>query len=118
MKTTHKVLFQDARALKHIPSESLDLVVTSPPYPMIGMWDALFSDLNRDVQKALARGDGKQAYQLMHEILDAVWDEVFRVLKPGRFACINIGDATRKIGENFCLYPNHARLLNLSLIHI
>ena len=33
MKTIHKILFQDARNLKEIASESVDLVVTSPPYP-------------------------------------------------------------------------------------
>ena len=115
MKTTHKILFQDARDLKEIPSESVDLVVTSPPYPMISMWDDIFSNQNPEIQDALACGDGKQAYELMHEILDSVWCEVFRVLKKGRFACINIGDATRKIRDNFCLYPNHARIVNYLL---
>ncbi len=115
MKTIHKILFQDARNLKEIASESVDLMVTSPPYPMIGMWDDMFGDQNPEIQKALARGDGRQAYELMHEILDSVWDELFRVLKEGRFACINIGDATRKVKDDFCLYPNHARILNYFL---
>ena len=39
MKTTHKIVFQDARDLKEVASESVDLVVTSPLYPMIKMWD-------------------------------------------------------------------------------
>ena len=112
MKTTHKLLFQDARDLREIPSESVDLLVTSPPYPMIEMWDDIFSDQNPDIQGALASGDGKKAYESMHEILDSVWNEAFRVLKGDRFACINIGDATRKVGDDFCLYPNHARILN------
>ena len=112
MKTTHKLLFQDARDLREIPSESVDLLVTSPPYPMIEMWDNIFSGQNPDIQSALASQDGKKAYESMHEILDSVWNEVFRVLKDDRFACINIGDATRKVGDDFCLYPNHARILN------
>ena len=115
METTHNILFQDAQDLKEIPSESVDLVVTSPPYPMIEMWDEMFSHQNPEIQKALACGDGKQAYALMHEVLDAVWSEMFRVLKDGRFACINIGDATRKVQDDFCLYPNHARILNYLL---
>ena len=115
MKTTHEILFQDARDLKEIPSESVDLVVTSPPYPMISMWDDIFSDQNPEIQDALACGDGKQAFALMHEVLDSVWSEVFRVLKEDRFACINIGDATRTIKGDFCLYPNHARILNYLL---
>ncbi len=115
MKTTHNILFQDARDLKKIPSESVDLVVTSPPYPMIEMWDEMFNHQNPAIQDALANGDGKQAYALIHEILDAVWNEVFRVLKNGRFACINIGDATRTVKGDFCLYPNHARILTYLL---
>ncbi|WP_429997456.1 hypothetical protein, partial [Mycoplasmopsis bovis] len=27
----------------HIDDESVDLVITSPPYPMIKMWDEIFS---------------------------------------------------------------------------
>jgi len=115
MKTIHQIFYRDARNLKEIPSESVDLVVTSPPYPMIGMWDDVFGSQNVDIEKALMARDGKLAHELMHEILDSVWDEMFRVLKDGRFACINIGDATRKVGGDFCLYPNHARILNYLL---
>ena len=115
MKTIHRIFFQDAKKLKGIASESVDLVVTSPPYPMIDMWDDMFGSQNLEIQKALARGDGRQAYELMHEILDSVWGELFRVLRAGGFACINIGDATRKIKVDFCLYPNHARILNYLL---
>ena len=115
MKTNHKIFFQDARDLKNIPSKSVDLVVTSPPYPMIEMWDDSFANQDTEIKKAFASDNGKQAYELMHGILDSVWDEVFRVLKDGRFACINIGDATRTIEGDFCLYPNHARILNYLL---
>ena len=115
MKTTHQIFYRDARDLKEIPSESVDLVVTSPPYPMIGMWDDIFGSQNLEIEKVLKTGDGKLAHELMHKILDSVWDEVFRVLKDGRFACINIGDATRKVNGDFCLYPNHARILNYLL---
>ena len=83
MKTIHKIFFQDARELKEIASESVDLVVTSPPYPMIGMWDDMFGSQNPEIQKALACSDGKQAYELMHEILDPVWDELFQGAKGG-----------------------------------
>ncbi len=47
----------------------------------------------------------------MHKILDKVWAEVYRVVKEGGFACINIGDATRTINGDFALYPNHIRIL-------
>lgn len=112
MTSNHSVFFQDSRNLKNIPSNSVDLIVTSPPYPMIEMWDSVFGDLNPEVNRTLDSADGSKAFELMHIALDDVWSEVFRILKDGRFACINIGDATRKIKNDFCLYPNHARILN------
>lgn len=111
MKTAHTVLFQDSSNLDSIPSNSIDLVVTSPPYPMIEMWDDIFSSQNNAIAKALKKKDGNKAFELMHNILDSVWDEAFRVLKAGGFACINIGDATRTINSNFAIYPNHSRIL-------
>ncbi len=49
MKTIHKILYQDSRNLENIPSESIDLIVTSPPYPMIEMWDEVFGNQNPDI---------------------------------------------------------------------
>ena len=91
--------------------ESVDLVVTSPPYPMVAMWDECFSRQDRSVRSALKDGEGWKAFERMHLLLDAVWDEVCRVLAPGRFACINIGDAVRQVGGEFGLFPNHARII-------
>jgi DNA modification methylase len=110
MKTQHKIIFQNAKQMDALPSESVDLVVTSPPYPMIEMWDKIFSGLNSTIKDALDRSAGMEAFELMHQQLDLVWDEVFRVLKYGRFACINIGDATRTINGDFKLYTSHSRI--------
>ncbi|MCK5541152.1 MAG: site-specific DNA-methyltransferase [Desulfobacterales bacterium] len=111
METTHKNFYQNSQDMSDIPSNSIDLMVTSPPYPMIEMWDDIFSNQNAKILDALKKRDGNKAFELMHQILDPVWDETFRVLKNGGFACINIGDATRTINGNFSLYPNHARIL-------
>ena len=90
---------------------SVDLVVTSPPYPMIDMWDTQFSSLEPLVGAALSDGNGDRAFELMHAVLDEVWRECHRVLRPGGLACINVGDATRKIGGEFRLFSNHSRVL-------
>ena len=111
MKTTHKIYFEDSKNMTAIPSASVHLVVTSPPYPMIEMWDEMFSNQNRDITSALHKGDGLPAFELMHQQLDPVWKESHRILIDGGIACINIGDATRTIGGEFKLYPNHARVL-------
>ena len=112
METKHHLLFKNANQLRELETESVDLVVTSPPYPMISMWDEVFGMQNPDIQTSLNNRDGSRAFGQMHEILDMVWLEMYRVLKEGGFACINIGDATRKLNGDFCLYPNHARILN------
>jgi len=87
-------------------------VVTSPPYPMIEMWDDAFAAMDPNIGEALAQEDGRLAFERMHQALDQVWAECFRLLRPGGLACINIGDATRTMGGDFRLYPNHARILS------
>ena len=94
-----------------VPDGSVSLVVTSPPYPMIELWDELFAAADPDIGQALAAGRAPQAFELMHARLDAVWRECHRVLQPGGLACINVGDATRKIGGEFRLFSNHSRIL-------
>jgi modification methylase len=98
--------------MEGLESGSVALIVTSPPYPMIEMWDELFVQHSKAARNALKAGQGMEAFELMHQLLDPVWQEVYRVLKPGGIACINIGDATRTLGSDFILYPNQARILN------
>jgi len=93
-------------------------MVTSPPYPMIKMWDTQFSKINPQVATLwhALETDGEeetvtQIYDAMHEILAKVWREAFRVLVDGGIACINIGDATRTVNGKFRLFPNHARII-------
>lgn len=111
MKTTHKIIYEDAREMKDIKSNSVDLMVTSPPYPMIEMWDKMFAEQNQEISKAIKEHNGDLAFELMHKELDKVWKETYRVLRDGGIACINIGDATRKVNSSFKLYPNHARII-------
>ena len=115
MKTSHKVFFQNSRKMDTIPSSSVHLVVTSPPYPMIEMWDEMFKRQSKSIDKALSHGKGLQAFELMHRELDPVWRELHRILINGGIACINIGDAVRTVDEDFRLYPNHARILTSML---
>ena len=49
--TNHKIIFGDSRKMDEIDDESVHLVVTSPPYPMIEMWDNLFKTLNPEINK-------------------------------------------------------------------
>jgi len=80
METLHRIFFQNSKDLSTLATESVDLVITSPPYPMIKMWDAVFARLNPAIQKALADEKGMVAFEMMHKELDRVWHEIYRIL--------------------------------------
>ncbi len=113
--TTHRIFLDDARHMSALPDECVDLVVTSPPYPMIQLWDDQFSELSPAVRTALEKEDAQSAFELMHQQLDMAWTQMRRVMKPGAMACINIGDATRSMDGNFQLFANHARVISTCL---
>ncbi|MHA1708161.1 MAG: DNA-methyltransferase [Candidatus Heimdallarchaeaceae archaeon] len=110
-ETFHKIIFANAQNMIDVKDCSIDLVVTSPMYPMIELWDLSFVQLNPEIETALKKEEGSLAFELMHKELDKIWNEVYRVLKEGGIACINIGNATRRIGESFSLYPSHSRII-------
>ncbi len=116
METDHRVVVGDAREMTAVDDQEVHLVVTSPPYPMIDMWDQVFASLNPAIGDRLDAGAGPAAFELMHAELDTAWDEVERVLTPGGIACIVVGDATRSIDGSFRVYNNHARIIQ-SFIH-
>jgi DNA modification methylase len=96
--TSHHLIVGDSRNMAEVPDASVHLVVTSPPYPKIDLWDDLF------------HSQGLYTFDEQHEYLAEVWKECYRVLTIGGMACINIGDALRKTDGTFQLYPNHTRL--------
>jgi DNA modification methylase len=110
--TIHRLIIGAAQKMEQINDNSIELVVTSPPYPMIEMWDEIMSKQDPGIQTALDQKNAAKAFELMHLELDKVWKEIERVLIPGGFACINIGDATRTINGEFALYPNHSRIIS------
>ena len=90
MQTKITVFHAPAQGLQALPDRSVDLVVTSPPYPMVGMWDECFAGQDPMIGKALSSGDAAEAFSRMHAILDQVWAACTRVLVEGGFACINM----------------------------
>jgi site-specific DNA-methyltransferase (cytosine-N4-specific) len=98
-KTRHKIVIGDSRHMDEVESNIVHLIVTSPPYPMIEMWDDLFKKL------------GCKTFDEMHNYLNEVWKECKRVLIDGGIACINIGDALRKVDGVFRLFPNHSKTI-------
>jgi modification methylase len=75
---SHRVIIGNAMKMSELANNSVDLVVTSPPY-----WNI----------KEYGNGDKAKGYEEYLTLLRNVFGEVTRVLKPGRFACVNIGTA-------------------------
>lgn len=109
MKTNHNIYIHTSQHMMQIDDNTIDLVVTSPPYPMIEMWDEILGEQNPNILECL-ENEPEKAFEMMHQELDKVWKECFRVIKPGGFLCINIGDATRTINGKFTLYNNHSHI--------
>ena len=108
----HNIYFHASQRMTELSDNMVDLVVTSPPYPMIEMWDEILGKQNPDITSALNTNNPRTAFELMHSELDKVWVECWRVMKEGAFLCINIGDATRTVEGEFALYNNNTRIIS------
>jgi modification methylase len=120
MLTDHKIIIGNSQQMPEIADSSVHLMVTSPPYPMVKMWDALFAKADpkiaalwQKLETESKRETVEQIYDAMHDYLGEVWRETYRVLVDGGIACVNIGDATRTINGKFQLFPNHARTMEI-----
>lgn len=80
MSTTHLLINGDSRKMSLISNESVQLIVTSPPY-----WQ--LKDYGSDKQIGF-----NDSYEEYINNLNLVWNECFRVLEPGCRLCISIGD--------------------------
>jgi DNA modification methylase len=100
--TCHRLLLGDAREMSGISSESVHLVVTSPPY-----WT--LKDYN-DHEGQLGH---LEDYEVFLGELDKVWRECFRVLAPGgRLVCV-VGDvclSRRKNKGRHTVVPLHSSI--------
>lgn len=93
--TKHVIRQGDARDMSWIPSESVHLVVTSPPYANLIEYPSGPAQLGNIA-----------AYETFLVALDQVWAECVRVLVPGgRIACV-VGDvciSRRRGGRHYVL---------------
>lgn len=113
MKTYHKIYFGDNYNVSLEPN-SIDLIVTSPPYPMIDIWDD--SLLDKDDIDLFLKAPYTACDTLCEDLIGIFNTSVYkRAIKDGSIVCINMGDATRSISKKFALYPNHAFVINKML---
>jgi len=79
-KNLHKIIFGDSRKMQELPDESVQLIITSPPY-----WQ--LKDYGHKNQIGF-----DDSYEEYINNLNLVWLESYRVLSKGCRLCINIGD--------------------------
>ncbi len=101
MKPWAKIIIGDSRELIEIENESIELIITSPPY-----WHI------KDYGVPGQIGYGQTLHEYLKDLY-RVWEECFRVLKPGRRLCINIGDqfARSVIYGKYKVIPLHAEII-------
>ncbi len=104
MRTTIKFLLGSATDLSMLADNTIDLVVTSPPYPMIRMWDDVFIRMDSRIRSAFEAHEGPSVFECMHQILDVVWEEVFRVLNlEGSSVSISVMRHGRYMANTGCI---------------
>jgi site-specific DNA-methyltransferase (adenine-specific) len=75
------IICGDARRMDAVPDASVQLIVTSPPYNVLK--DYTDHDDNLSLEEYLC-------------LLNAVWQECYRVLVPGGRLCVNVANTDRK----------------------
>ena len=79
-KTKHKIVIGDSRQMVGVPDNSVQLIITSPPY-----WQLK----DYGVTNQIGYNDSYEGYI---NNLNLVWNECYRVLDNGCRLCVNIGD--------------------------
>ena len=110
--TKHEIMIANSNSLSNIQDKTINLIVTSPPYPMIDIWDSVFIKQNKNIADYLAHHEALRAFNEMHNLLNKTWLECDRILSESGFICINIGDAVRTIGDKFQMFSNHTQIIN------
>jgi DNA modification methylase len=92
----------DSRSLKELEDGNVHLVVTSPPY-----WHIKDYGVKKQI------GFGQTIHKYLKDLY-LVWKECFRVLKPGRRLCINIGDQFTRAKDygKYKIIPLHAEFIS------
>jgi DNA modification methylase len=95
----------DARALPFVKDDSIQLIVTHPPY-----WNAVrISNLADDLSAC-----DNDSYQTFLAHMETAFREMWRVLEPDRVCCVVTGDVMRKVKGVSQLFPLHADYILLA----
>jgi len=97
-----KLYIADSRSMEEVEDESISLIITSPPY-----WHIKDYGVENQI------GYGQTLHDYLKDLY-RVWLECFRVLKPGRRLCINVGDqfARSVIYGRYKVIPIHSEIIS------
>lgn len=101
-KNLGKVIIGDSRRMPELSNESIDLIITSPPYWQI-----------KNYGVAGQIGYGQDLHSYLKDIY-LVWEECFRALRKGGRFCLNIGDqfARSVIYGRYKVIPLHSEFIS------
>ena len=104
LPSNHELYLGDARDLSMVDEESVELVVTSPPYFDIKDYENGTGGKNQ-------LGDLEE-YEQFNEEIDKVWKQCFEKLVPGGRMCVVVGDVLRSRSEygRHRVLPLHATI--------
>lgn len=100
--TRHDLYLQDARKLQGVEANSIQLVVTSPPY-----WTL------KEYRETAGQLGYVADYETFLDALDTVWSHCYRALVPGGRLIIVVGDvclSRRKNAGRHTVVPLHASI--------
>ena len=101
MDSWAKVIIGDSREMAEVAAGAVDLVVTSPPY-----WHIKDYGISGQV------GYGQSLHAYLKDLC-RVWEECFRVIRPGGRLCVNVGDqfARAAVFGRYKIIPLHAEII-------
>ena len=98
-----------ATDLHLIPKESVDYVFTDPPFgsniyysEVTFMWEAWFGRFTDEAQEAIMHRPVDGGYKRLEHyatLMDQAFSEIYRILKPGRWATVEFNNSDGKVFE-------------------
>jgi len=118
------IFLGDARKLDFLDNNSVDLIISHPPYLGQILYYNIYrlvNDLLRFSYYEVRKTDiSTNSFKDYMANMQKVFDEIFRVLKPNKYACVIIGD-TRKEGgivPTFSYFIDYANKIGFKLTDI
>ena len=104
-------------------------MITSPPYPMIEMWDEMFSEQNPKIKEALNNKDGKTAFEftgenfnfclnsILEQIAGQFFQPIYYIVNNSKSSLSGMSNVMQHVRE-FFLYIRASAMKQLNSIYL